>query len=300
MQKSYSIQEALTAYFGEPVSVLSRIPLSGGDINDACRLSLSNGAAVFCKRNALRYAPMLEAEVAGLEALRHTGAIGVPEIIGYGIEATSDSAFLLLEYLESARRIPRYWEEFGHALAALHQADTAGLVSLDSNLRYGFSQDNFIGRTPQKNAPRSSWVSFFRDCRLRPQIELAAGYWDGKARKQLDHLLDRLEDLLPEPAFPSLLHGDLWGGNAMCGPDGKAWIFDPAVSVGHFEADLAMTELFGGFSPAFYLAYHEANPIDKGYRGRRDLYNLYHLLNHLNLFGPSYYSSVLRILRRYG
>ncbi len=300
MQKSYSLNEALSAWFGEPVSVLGRTPLSGGDINEAYRLSLSNGAAVFLKRNALRCAPMLEAEVAGLEALRGTGAIGVPAVLGYGIEATTDSAFLLLEYLESGRRIPRYWEAFGHALAALHRADTTGLVSPDPALPYGFSQDNFIGRTPQKNAPRGSWVSFFRDCRLLPQIELAAGYWDGKTRKQLDHLLDRLEDLLPEPAFPALLHGDLWGGNAMCGPDGRAWIIDPAVYVGHFEADLAMTELFGGFSPAFYLAYHEANPIDKGYRGRRDLYNLYHLLNHLNLFGPSYYSSTLHILRRYG
>ncbi len=299
MQKSYSLQEALTAYFGNPVSVLSRMPLSGGDINDAYRLSLSNGEAVFCKKNSLQCAPLLEAEAAGLEALRHTGTIGVPEILGYGIEAASGSAFLLLEYLESGKRIPRYWEAFGHALAALHMADTAGLISSNPRDRYGFSQDNFIGRTPQKNEPRYSWIAFFRDCRLLPQIQMASGYWDSKTRKQLDLLLDRLDEYLPEPSFPSLLHGDLWGGNALTGPDGKAWIFDPAIYVGHFEADLAMTELFGGFPHAFYGAYHEANPIDRGYRERRDLYNLYHLLNHLNLFGHSYYSSVLHILHRY-
>ena len=118
-------------------------------------------------------------------------------------------------------------------------------------------------------------------------------------RKQCRKLLDNLDSYLPEPEFPSLLHGDLWSGNAICGPDGKAWILDPAVYVGHFEAELAMTELFGKYPASFYEAYSEINRIDSGYQDRRDLYNLYHLLNHLNLFGGSYYNSVQSIVNRF-
>ena len=118
-------------------------------------------------------------------------------------------------------------------------------------------------------------------------------------RRQCDRLLDRLDSWLSEPDFPSLIHGDLWSGNAISGPDGKVWIIDPAAYVGHFEAELAMTELFGRFPAAFYQAYREVNPIDSCYRDRRDLYNLYHLLNHLNLFGGSYLSSVRQVLDRY-
>ena len=115
----------------------------------------------------------------------------------------------------------------------------------------------------------------------------------------MQSLLDHLDRYLTEPAFPSLLHGDLWGGNYVRGPEGSACLIDPAVSVGHAEADLAMTELFGGFAPAFYDAYRGENEIRPGYSDRRDLYNLYHLLNHLNLFGGSYYSAVMRIVKRY-
>jgi fructosamine-3-kinase len=122
---------------------------------------------------------------------------------------------------------------------------------------------------------------------------------DQNDHRNLTYLLDHLDKYLLEPAFPSLLHGDLWSGNCITGNDGEAWLIDPAVSVGNFEADLAMTELFGGFPYSFYGAYNEINPIDQGYRERRELYNLYHLLNHLNLFGGSYLGAVRRILRKY-
>ena len=157
----------------------------------------------------------------------------------------------------------------------------------------------YIGASPQKNTPSKDWITFFRDCRLLPQFKMAEGYFDSRMRRQSERLLNQLESHLTEPEFPSLIHGDLWSGNAVCGPNGKAWILDPAAYVGHFEAELAMTELFGGFPTAFYQAYYEVNPIDSGYRDRRDLYNLYHLLNHLNLFGGSYLSSAQRILNRY-
>ncbi|MDO4407128.1 MAG: fructosamine kinase family protein, partial [Eubacteriales bacterium] len=165
-----------------------------------------------------------------------------------------------------------------------------------------FPIDNYIGSTPQINTPKDSWVDFFRECRLHPQVRMAydAGYLERSAIRQADSIMERLETLLPEPDHPSLLHGDLWGGNYMTGPDGKAWLIDPATYVGHREADLAMTELFGGFSPAFYSTYRSIAHVDTGYGERRDLYNLYHLLNHVNLFGYSYVGSVLRILNRFG
>ena len=144
------------------------------------------------------------------------------------------------------------------------------------------------------------WIPFFRERRLLPQLRRGEGYLDEKDRRCAEKLLARLEELLPEPEAPSLLHGDLWSGNYITGPDGRAWLIDPAAYVGHREADLAMTELFGGYPAAFYDAYREAWPLQPGYEQRREIYNLYHLLNHLNLFGPSYLGSVRQILRRYG
>ena len=145
-----------------------------------------------------------------------------------------------------------------------------------------------------------SWISFFRDCRLVPQFRDAMHWFDDAARKQIAYLLDHLDVYLEEPEHPSLLHGDLWSGNFITGSDGNAWLIDPAAYVGHAEADLAMTELFGGFSQRFYDAYREVHPIHPGYGHRRELYNLYHLLNHLNLFGGSYLPSVNRVLRDFG
>ena len=128
---------------------------------------------------------------------------------------------------------------------------------------------------------------------------MAEQYFEASERRMINNLLERLDTLLIEPEYPSLLHGDLWSGNFMTGDDGKAWLIDPAVYVGHAEADIAMTELFGGFSEEFYSAYRETAPMQAGYEDRRDLYNLYQLLNHLNMFGGSYLSSVRRIVRRY-
>ena len=294
-----SIDEVIAGLFGEGQRVANRQTLSGGDINRAYRLTLSNGQALFMKCNTVRNLPFFRTEAMGLEALGRSGAIGVPKPLAVGTDERQGISFLLMEYLEAAPRGGQYWETFGRQLAALHRADCTGLVSADRSLPFGFGTDNFIGASPQKNTPRGTWAAFFRDCRLLPQMRMALGALDFEARRQLDWLLEHLENYLTEPDFPSLIHGDLWSGNAVCGPDGKAWIVDPAAYVGHFEAELAMTELFGGFPAAFYGAYQELNPIDGDYQDRRDLYNLYHLLNHLNLFGGSYLYSVQRILRRY-
>lgn len=296
-----SLGDALVRVFGSGASVRSRASVSGGDINRAARLTVDDGTgrtfSVFVKENAASLLPMFEAEAAGLSALRATGAIGMPEVLACGTEG--NISFLLLEWIESGAPAHGFWEDFGQRLAQMHTADTGSLF--DGAPRFGFPGDNFIGSTPQKNDPRDTWIAFFRECRLAPQFRLAfdAGLLDPSARSDADRLLDRLDRLLVEPDAPSLLHGDLWGGNYMVGPDGRAMLIDPAAYVGHREADLAMTELFGGFAPAFYDAYASIAPLQPGYRDRRDLYNLYHLLNHLNLFGPSYAPSVLRTLRQY-
>ena len=287
-----SLEEAIAAVFGNDTRIVGKQPVYGGDINRAFRLTLSDGRSVFMKSNAPKNLSFFEAESKGLEALRQTKTIGVPNVLGIGTD--KDMSFLLLEYLEAAPKIDGYWEVFGRELAALHRADCRNLAK-----NFGFPEDNYIGATPQKNTPMTHWVGFFRECRLLPQIRMADGFFDTDTRRLCTRLLDNLDRYLPEPEFPSLLHGDLWSGNSAPGPDGKAWIYDPAAYVGHHEAELAMTELFGRCPEAFYRAYHEITPIDNGYHDRKDLYNLYHLLNHLNLFGGSYLGSVQQILRRY-
>ena len=281
-----SLQEAIRSVFGSDVSVASRRPIGGGDINDAFELRLSNGEHIFMKSNRVSNLPFFTAEVRGLEAIRATGKIGTPEVLAYGTD-DGVGAFLLLSFIESGTRIDSYWETFGRELAAMHQVPQEN---------YGFSGDNFIGATPQKNDTRGSFLKFFRDCRLVPRFQMADHYFSSGDRKQAAKLLDHMDRFYIEPHHPSLVHGDLWSGNHMTGSDGKAWLIDPAVYVGHPEADLAMTELFGRCPQAFYEAYAEAAPLQPGYAERKDFYNLYQLLNHLNLFGASYLSSVRRIL----
>ena len=282
------LNDTLRAALG--ADLLRADPVSGGDINEAFRLTLADGATVFMKANRAASPAFFQAEADGLEALRKTGAIGVPGVIAIGQDARY-GAFLLLDWVEAARPAPDFWERFGRALAAMHAAPAGE--------RYGWKEDNYIGASPQLNAPRDRWIAFFRDCRLAPQLRRAHACLDADDRKRAARLLDHLDRWLVEPDRPSLLHGDLWSGNFITGSDGQAWLIDPAVYVGHPEADLAMTELFGGFHDRFHAAYREAAPLRPGYGDRRDLYNLYHLLNHLNLFGAGYLPAVRRVLRRY-
>ena len=287
-----TLEETIATVFGDDTRIVGKQPVYGGDINQTFKLTLSDGRSVFMKSNTSNNLSFFETEANGLEALRQTKTIGVPLVLGIG--ADKNISFLLMEYLEAAPKISGYWEVFGRELAALHRADCKHLAG-----SFGFFEDNYIGASPQKNTPMPSWVDFFRECRLLPQIKMAEQYFDLGLRRLCIKLLDRLDRYLLEPEFPSLLHGDLWSGNASPGSDGKAWIYDPAVYVGHYEAELAMTELFSRNPEEFYRAYHEITPIDSGYRDRRELYNLYHLLNHLNLFGGSYLGSVRQILSRY-
>lgn len=311
-----SLEEALEKAFGRDSEIVERKRLYGGDINDAYMLRLSGGQRVFMKTNSVRNYGFFAAEEQGLNALRLAGVIGVPELLGTGTDRRQGFSFLLLEYMESAPQVPDYWEIFGRQLARLHRADCGGLVSAPSTAvsacsaeaasstdtnggaewKYGFVADNYIGAAIQINTPKKSWVEFFRECRLLPQLRMADRYLDAGLRRKADRLLAHLDRYLREPEFPSLVHGDLWGGNVLCGSDGRAWLIDPAAYVGDFETDLAMTELFGRFPPAFYRAYKEENSVDGGYQERKPIYQLYHLLNHLNLFGRSYLESVAAIL----
>ena len=280
--------------------------MSGGDINRAYALLLSDGSKLFMKANRKENADFFRAEAEGLEALRSAGAISVPRVITRGVD--DNESFLLLEYIEEGRRSPAASEELGRRLAQLHMADTENMTVSDdmpgtANLvpggRYGFLHDNYIGAGFQCNEPAETWTEFFIERRLRPQFERASYYWDIDERKRIDRFLDRVDRYLAEPERLSLLHGDLWAGNYMIDSSGEPWLIDPAAYVGHAEADLAMTELFGGFDRRFYDSYRETAGINSGYADRRDIYNLYHLLNHLNLFGGSYLYSVLSIVKRY-
>ncbi len=296
-----STAEAITAAFGKNVTISGKSRVYGGDINDAFQLRLSNGSTVFMKVNRRHKADFFRAEALGLEALASCGRIRIPAVIAYG-NNPEYGAFLLMEYLETGRPDRTYWETFGRQLAELHMADTEEYriqAGCPFPSAYGFAEDNTIGETRQVNPWKASWLDFYRECRLEFQIKLAQHYFDPHTLRQAASMLDHLDRWIEEPAFPSMLHGDLWSGNALCGRMGEPVLIDPAVYIGHFEADLAMTELFGGFPPAFYNAYKEVNPVPAGYQERRDLYQLYHLLNHLNLFGSAYYGAVTRIIRRY-
>lgn len=254
---------------------------------------MTDGTHIFMKANRKENTSFFAAEAAGLAAIAQTGTIGTPRILCRGTdEDRNGCSFLLLEYVEGRKRIADYWETFAYELAAMHKADTVDFVT---GGRFGFASDNFIGSGSRKCG---TWKLgyFFRDCRLVPQFRRAASYFDATGLKKIDRLLEKLDSILLEPEYPSLLHGDLWSCNVITGNDGKAWLIDPAVYVGHAEADLAMTELFGGFPQIFYDAYTDAAPMQPDYSHRRDLYNLYHLLNHLNLFGQTYLSSVKRII----
>ena len=275
----------LKSAYGESIQIKTSISTGGGCINQTQVLSLSNGEKVFLKYNDHPPENFFAAEVKGLQLLGETkDGPRVPRPLG--IDPGSKPRFLILEYIEPSSTGGRFHIRFARALAAVHR------VTQD---RYGLDHDNFIGRTIQKNTLESDGVTFFRDHRIRFQQELARKT-RGLPRdidRRLDRFAERLENLLGlADETPALLHGDLWSGNYLAGPGQVPCIFDPATYFGPREADLAMTELFGRLPQTFYDAYHEVFPLQPGYAERKPIYNLYHLLNHFNLFGGSYLSSV--------
>lgn len=299
MEKKFESVEELLELVGITDAVWT--PVRGGDINDSYALTGADGKRIFLKTNRIKKAEMFRTEAAGLEAIAASGIIRTPDILGYGEDRGRRISFLALSFVNGGSKDSHYWENFGTRLGQLHRADVSfPTARYESPGIYGFVSDNFIGSTPQQNTPDKSWITFYRKYRLEPQIRMAERYFSGSMLRAADGLLSHLDRYIPEPESPSLLHGDLWSGNVICGDDGCAWLIDPAAYVGCYEADIAMSELFGGFPGEFYEAYGKVCVLDEGYREcRRDLYQLYHLLNHLNLFGRSYLGSVERIFRRY-
>jgi fructosamine-3-kinase len=243
---------------------------------------------VFLKVNEPDCAGMFAAEFDGLSELASARAVRVPGPLAHG--ATEEAAWLLMEHLELEPGSCAAGAALGEALAAQHR------VTSDA---FGWRTDNTIGSTAQPNGWRADWIGFFAESRLGHQLRLASGGRDNELTDKGTQLLELLPAIFAgHTPQPSLLHGDLWGGNWAMTRDGMPAIFDPAVYYGDREADLAMTELFGGFPPEFYVAYDAAWPREPGYAVRRDVYNLYHVLNHLNLFGGSYRGQAISMIER--
>ena len=265
--------------------ILSANPVGGGCINNGSRVVTSTGKSFFLKQNTASPVDMFLREYEGLTALRVENGPRLPKPLIYGLN------FLLLEDLAPAHLAADYWQSFGQQLASLHS---------NRNSQFGFDNDNFIGSTGQDNTWNDDGFVFFGQNRLGKQAELGLnnGYLSTQDVKKVEGLSSNLMQLIPEqPA--SLLHGDLWSGNAISDSDGSPALIDPAVYFGWAEAELAMTNLFGGFPESFYAAYIEVHPLESGWKERFPIYNLYHLLNHVNLFGTSYLGQVRTILNAF-
>jgi protein-ribulosamine 3-kinase len=271
------IERAIGKATGASFTIESHAAAVGGCINQG-HVVRGGGRAFFVKLNAADRADMFSAEAAGLREILKTGTVRAPEPVCHG--ASPAASWIVLEHLDLASADGRAMRELGAGLARLHRVTSP---------RCGWDRDNTIGSTPQPNTPAQDWIAFWRERRLGYQLGLARSKGDSRLLDNAARLMEKL------PAFfkgyrpaASLLHGDLWSGNAAMTALGEPVIYDPAVYYGDREADIAMTELFGGFTASFYEAYRSDYPLDAGYSARRTLYNLYHVLNHWNLFGGGY------------
>jgi fructosamine-3-kinase len=263
----------------------------GGCINTAATFD-AFGETFFVKWNDRPLPRQFEAEAAGLLAMRAADSgLRIPQPIAHS-DAGPGASFLVLEFLPPGRRGAGFEEALGQGLATLHQCA--------SQRGHGFSVDGYCGATPQPNGWMADWIPFYSQRRLGHQLRLArnAGLTTGDARI-IESVINRLPELLAPGEFPSLIHGDLWSGNLHVAPDGSPGLIDPAAYFGHREAELGMMVLFGGFSQRVFSAYEESWPLEPGWRDRLDLYTLYHVLNHFNLFGGGYGRQAVALARRY-
>jgi len=264
-------------------------PVSGGDISDAYLIE-TESERFFCKVNHTEGAhKMFMTEKKGLEAIAKTKTIATPKVLI--CEQLERGGLLLMEYIEPKRATPEEMKVFGHQLAFLHQCTFE---------KFGWDSNNYIGSLPQSNKGHDDWTEFYTRERLLPQLKLAqnSGRLNAVEVPSEERIFKSFENLFPD-IKPALLHGDLWSGNYLISERGKPFLIDPAVYCGHYEVDLAMTRLFGGFGDSFYEAHSEHFPKIGGEAERNDLYQLYYLLVHLNLFGSSYKGVVMAILNRY-
>jgi protein-ribulosamine 3-kinase len=281
-----AVARAITQTTGKVFRATERRSVHGGDINIAEILE-GDGQRYFVKSNDAARLGMFEAESEGLIEITNSMSVRVPQPVCSGTH--DGQAYLVLEYLDIGHGTGISEKLLGLQLASMHRT---------TRNEFGWRRNNTIGSTAQINTAEHDWITFYREHRLRIQLELAAQNGLGGSVLQSGK---QLHEKLPVffasyKPLPSLLHGDLWGGNHAALRDGTPVIFDPAVYYGDREADIAMTEMFGGFGPEFYAAYNESWPLDAGYRVRKNLYNLYHVLNHFNLFGGGYGGQAKRMI----
>lgn len=280
------IDHHISQITGEKFVSNQHLSISGGCINQS--YTISNGKITyFVKLNQPSQQSMFTAEMLGLQQIYNTGTIRVPKPLCWGITGTS--SYIVLEWLEMTNGNHQSWSEMGRKLAAMHKITT--------NKGFGWDINNTIGATPQINNFHASWPEFYTQNRLSYQFQLA------KKRGGNFPLAAKLLVAIPQlfadyQIQPSLVHGDLWGGNVGFTMENEPVIFDPATYFGDREVDIAMTELFGGFPSAFYQGYQEVFPLNQGYEYRKTLYNLYHILNHFNLFGGGYCSQANRMIEK--
>lgn len=282
------LKSQIESFINETIIATSSV--SGGCIADSRIIETESNKRYFIKTHSGK-ANMFINEANGLNELAKAGCIRVPKVI------LSNHSFLLLEYIEQGSKHKDFFIDFGQTFAQMHKHKAT---------KFGFFEDNYIGATPQYNIAiereKTNWEEFYYQKRLLPQLKFAEsnGCSTPKLTQGIGKLENKLDKILKgseEP--PTLLHGDLWGGNYLCDNNGKAVLIDPAVYYGHPEADLVMTKMFGGFSPEFYESYQEVFPLADGWEYRENIYLLYHYMNHLNLFGMGYYQKCVELIDYY-
>ncbi len=288
-QLKINIEKELSITENKQIKILGFTAASGGCINHGGTIGTSIGEYFIKWNSKTRFPGMFEAEKRGLKLLYNTDAIRIPEVKVVGESA--DLIYIVMENIKANARKEDYWTILGVSLAKLHSHKAE---------KYGLDHDNFIGSLPQSNRNHSSWVEFFITERLTKQIEIALnkGAISSSTVKQFEKLFIQLENLFPKES-PVLIHGDLWSGNLITDDLGKPCLIDPAVYYGQREIELSFTKLFGGFDSEFYRSYNEVMPLESGFEERVEVYNLYPLMVHVNLFGGHYLQEVEFILGRF-
>ncbi|MFO8055519.1 MAG: fructosamine kinase family protein [Bacteroidales bacterium] len=282
-------EKILERHYNEPVTIEKAIPVGGGSINSAYRIETPLDSHFLKYNSAERFPGMFEKEAKGLQLMRATRTVYVPELIATG--KAGSYAFILMEFLHPGSRRPDFWADFGKKLAGMHQT---------TNTQFGLDHDNYMGSLQQYNNYHKTWYDFFILERLQPQLHLACekGYMNKGHVEKFQQLYKELINIIPEEQ-PALVHGDLYSGNYVVTENGTASIVDPAVAFNHREVDIAMSTMFGVFDNDFYDSYNQHFPMEKGWEERLNIYNLYPLLIHVNLFGMGYLASVERIIRMF-